>query len=80
MSRSFARLVANDMNQSILYAPNHIYVDFSMVNNDPMNGVVKKEPLNTLSTYRKVDNSILFGTNIMSLNEGEINIGDALVF
>lgn len=51
-----------------------------MVNNDPKNGIVKKEPLNTLSSYRKVDNSILFGTNVMCLNEGEISVGDALVF
>ncbi len=51
-----------------------------MVNNDPKSGIVKKEPLNTLSSYRKVDNSILFGTNIMCLNEGKISIGDALVF
>lgn len=51
-----------------------------MVNNDPKNGIVKKEPLNTLSTYRKVDNSILFGTNIMCLNEGEIAVGDTLIF
>jgi uncharacterized protein YcbX len=50
-----------------------------MVNNNPMNGIVKKEPLKTLSTYRKVDNSILFGTNILCLNEGQISIGDALV-
>lgn len=51
-----------------------------MVNNDPKNGIVKKEPLNTLRTYRKEDNSILFGTNIMCLNEGEIRVGDVLVF
>jgi uncharacterized protein len=51
-----------------------------MVNNNPKNGEVKKEPLKTLTTYRKVDNSILFGTNIICLNEGEISVGDALVF
>jgi hypothetical protein len=51
-----------------------------MVNNDPKNGIVKKEPLNTLSTYRKVDNSIIFGTNSMCLKEGEISVGDALIF
>jgi len=51
-----------------------------MINNDPKNGIVKKENLNTLSTYRKVDNSILFGTNVMCLNEGEIRVGDVLVF
>lgn len=51
-----------------------------MINNDPKKGIVKKEPLKTLSTYRNVDNSILFGTNVMCLNEGEIRVGDALVF
>ncbi|WP_310560873.1 MOSC domain-containing protein [Flavobacterium sp.] len=51
-----------------------------MVNNNPMNGIVKKEPLKTLSAYRKVENSILFGTNAMCLNEGKISIGDALFF
>lgn len=51
-----------------------------MINNNPLNGVVKKEPLHTLSSYRKVDNSILFGTNIICLNEGKIRVGDALVF
>lgn len=51
-----------------------------MINNEPKSGIVKKEPLKTLSTYRKVHNSILFGTNIWCLNEGEISIGDTLVF
>ncbi len=51
-----------------------------MVNNNPKNGLVKKEPLNTLSSYRKVDNSIHFGTNIMGFNEGAINVGDIVSF
>lgn len=51
-----------------------------MVNNNPQNGKVKKEPLKTLSTYRKVDNSVLFGTNIVSLNSGIISVGDEVVF
>lgn len=51
-----------------------------MVNHDPTSGNVMKEPLKTLSTYRKVDNSIFFGTNIMCFNEGEIRVGDALSF
>lgn len=49
-----------------------------MINNDPNNGIVKKEPLKTLSTYRKTENSVAFGTNLMSLNEGIISVGDAL--
>lgn len=51
-----------------------------MVNNDPQNGRLKKEPLKTLSKYRNVDNSVLFGTNIVSLNSGNIKVGDALIF
>jgi uncharacterized protein YcbX len=51
-----------------------------MVNNDPENGRLKKEPLKTLSTYRNFDNSVLFGTNIVSLNSGNITVGDAFVF
>jgi uncharacterized protein YcbX len=51
-----------------------------MINNNPMTGIMLKEPLKTLSTYRKVDNSVLFGTNILCLNEGIISVGDDLVF
>jgi len=51
-----------------------------MVNNDPQKGIVKKEPLKTLSKYRNVNNSVLFGTNIVSLNSGIISVGDAVVF
>lgn len=51
-----------------------------MVNNDPENGELKKEPLKTLSKYRNVNNSVLFGTNIVSLNSGIISVGDELVF
>ncbi len=51
-----------------------------MVNNDPQTGVVKKEPLKTLSKYRNVNNSVLFGINIVGLNPGIIQVGDAVVF
>ncbi|MBK0371003.1 MOSC domain-containing protein [Flavobacterium agrisoli] len=50
-----------------------------MVNTNPINAEVKKEPLKTLSTYRKVDNSILFATNVMCLNSGKIQVGDFLI-
>lgn len=51
-----------------------------MINNNPMTGIMLKEPLKTLSTYRKVDNSVLFGANIFCLNEGIIAVGDDLIF
>lgn len=51
-----------------------------MINNDPQKGIIKKEPLKTLSKYRKVDNLVFFGTNIVSLNSGIISIGDEVVF
>lgn len=51
-----------------------------MVNNDPENGKLKKEPLKTLSKYRVVNHSVLFGTNIVSLNSGIISVGDEIIF
>ncbi|KFF06885.1 MOSC domain-containing protein [Flavobacterium reichenbachii] len=51
-----------------------------MVNNDPQKAIVKKEPLKTLSKYRNVNNSVLFGTNIVSLNSGTIHVDDEVVF
>jgi len=51
-----------------------------MVNNDPEKGIIKKEPLKTLSKYRKVDNYVYFGTNLVSLNSGIISVGDEVVF
>ena len=51
-----------------------------MVNNDPQNGIVQKEPLKTLSKYRNVNNSVLFGINIVGLNPGIIQVGDAIAF
>ncbi|WP_163398038.1 MOSC domain-containing protein [Flavobacterium fluviatile] len=51
-----------------------------MVNNDPQNGIVKKEPLKTLSKYRNFNNSVLFGTNIVGLNAGIIKVGDVVEF
>lgn len=51
-----------------------------MINNDLQKGIIKKEPLKTLSKYRKVDNLVFFGTNIVSLNSGIISIGDEVVF
>lgn len=51
-----------------------------MVNNDPQKAIVKKEPLKTLAKYRNVNNSVLFGTNLVSLNSGIISVGDEVVF
>lgn len=51
-----------------------------MINNNPETGIVSKEPLKTLSTYRNTENNVLFGTNIFCLNEGVIAVGDSLIF
>lgn len=51
-----------------------------MINNNPATGIILKEPLKTLSAYRKANNSVLFGTNIFCFNEGMINVGDDLFF
>ena len=51
-----------------------------IINNNPMTGIVLKEPLKTLSTYRTSNNNVFFGTNIFCLNEGIIAVGDSLSF
>jgi uncharacterized protein YcbX len=37
------------------------------------------EPLRTLTTYRKIDNKVVFGQNLIGLDEGEVSIGDAVI-
>lgn len=37
-----------------------------------------KEPLKTLSTYRRVGNKVMFGQNMVALGEGEVKVGDAI--
>jgi hypothetical protein len=41
-------------------------------------GTKSKEPLKTLSQFRKVDGKILFGQNLIALNEGIISVGDTI--
>ncbi|HJL95280.1 MAG TPA: MOSC domain-containing protein, partial [SAR324 cluster bacterium] len=43
---------------------------------DPEKGEFSgKEPLQTLSTYRKVTGKVLFGQNLISTIEGELKVG-----
>ncbi len=37
------------------------------------------EPLRTLSSYRKMDNKIYFGQNLLALDEGEVSVGDQVI-
>lgn len=43
---------------------------------DPETGQMSKEPLKTLSTYRKRNFKIMFGQNMVPENIGEINVND----
>lgn len=45
---------------------------------DPQTGTTGKEPLQTLSTYRKVENKILFGQNMIAESYGIVRIGDEI--
>ena len=45
---------------------------------NPNDASKNKEPLATLSTYRNVNNKIMFGQNIIGLNEGTLKIGDKI--
>ncbi|HVG14352.1 MAG TPA: MOSC N-terminal beta barrel domain-containing protein [Chitinophagaceae bacterium] len=42
------------------------------------NATKSKEPLNTLSSYRKVNNKIYFGQNLLHRGEGIISVGDTI--
>ncbi|MEN2283607.1 MOSC N-terminal beta barrel domain-containing protein [Algoriphagus sp. SE2] len=42
-------------------------------------GKKSKEPLHTLSTFRTSNNKVLFGQNMVAMNEGKISVGDPLI-
>ncbi len=45
---------------------------------DQATGKKGKEPLKTLSLYRKLDNKIYFGENVIAASKGMISVGDEL--
>lgn len=46
---------------------------------DPETGIKGDEPLRTLATYRKVDNNVYFGQNLIAQNDGRVNEGDEII-
>lgn len=46
---------------------------------DQATGAVGKEPLRTLSRYRKVGSNVLFGQNVIHAGRGTIRVGDEVV-
>jgi hypothetical protein len=50
-----------------------------MVTVDPEKGIVAgKEPLLTLSKYKRVGNNVIFGQNAIAKEEGSISVGDLI--
>ncbi|MCW8886137.1 MAG: MOSC domain-containing protein [Motiliproteus sp.] len=45
---------------------------------DPITGQKGKEPLATLSQFRRFDNKVMFGQNLVHLNQGSISVGDTV--
>jgi len=45
---------------------------------DQETGMRGAEPLKTLSTYRKVNNKVMFGMNVIGISTGKISVGDKL--
>src|SRR5690606_15892351 len=39
-------------------------------------GILEKEPLRTLATYRKTGNKVLFGMNLIGPAQGQLRVGD----
>jgi uncharacterized protein YcbX len=50
-----------------------------VVNIDQESGMLQQEPLSTLSTYRKFNQKINFGQNVIALSEGHIAIGNKII-
>ncbi|MCI4671051.1 MAG: MOSC domain-containing protein [Bacteroidia bacterium] len=50
----------------------------NMTTIDQKTAEVGKEPLKTLSKYRRLNNKVLFGMNLLSESEGSIRVGDDL--
>ncbi len=46
---------------------------------DQQNGLREKEPLRTLSVFRKKNKKILFGQNVICLKEGNVKAGDEII-
>lgn len=46
---------------------------------DQQTGVAGKEPLATLSQYRRLGNKVLFGQNVIPLKNGIIHVGDQII-
>ena len=46
---------------------------------DQTTGVRGHEPLSTLSEYRKKDNNVLFGQNLICLQEGTVQLGNKII-
>lgn len=52
----------------------------NVINIDQMRAISQKEPLKTLSRYRKEGNKVNFGVNTICLKEGIVSVGDELSF
>lgn len=49
-----------------------------LINVDQVSGEATPQPLNMLSTYRKVDGEIMFGQNLVGPNSGMLKTGDEI--
>lgn len=51
-----------------------------MTTTDQQTAQRSKEPLHTLATYRKTNNKIYFGQNILAKSSGSIKVGDPILY
>jgi uncharacterized protein YcbX len=47
---------------------------------DQATGIINNETLKILNTYRKKENSVLFGTNVVCNISGKVSVGDRIEF
>ena len=51
----------------------------SIISINQNNAFISKEPLKTLSTYRRSGNNVCFGRNVVHSSVGKISVGDKIL-
>jgi len=46
---------------------------------DPATGTSGKEPIQTLATYRRRENQVMFGQNLIHRRQGTLRVGESVV-
>jgi uncharacterized protein YcbX len=74
---SFRTFMSND--KTVIFENIKPCARCQVITIDQSNSSINNEPLKVLSTYRKAENKVFFGTNVICLQPGMIKVGDQLI-